>query len=75
MIKKIINKFGLEINIGDKLIIISDRIGNKMLANVEKDDVIIVSGFSDDGKILYHHDVLALPVDSDVYRKLWGGEN
>ena len=68
--KKVINKFGLEIKIGDKLTITSDRIGNKVLANVEKDDVIIVSGFSDDGKILYHHNTLALPVDCNIYKKL-----
>jgi hypothetical protein len=68
--KKVINKFGLEIKIGDKLTITSDRIGNKVLANVEKDDVIIVSGFSDDGKILYHHNTLGLPVDCDIYKKL-----
>jgi hypothetical protein len=70
MIKKVINNFDLEIKIGDKLKITSDRIGNKMLANVEKDDVIIVSGFSDDGKILYHHNTLALPVDCNIYKKL-----
>jgi hypothetical protein len=70
MIKKVINNLDLEIKIGDKLKITSDRIGNKMLANVEKDDVIIVSGFSDDGKILYHHNTLALPVDCNIYKKL-----
>jgi hypothetical protein len=70
MIKTVINNFDLEIKIGDKLKITSDRIGNKMLANVEKDDVIIVSGFSDDGKILYHHNTLALPVDCNIYKKL-----
>jgi predicted transcriptional regulator len=67
---KVTNKFGIEIKIGDKLTIISDRIGNKMLANVEKNDVIIVSGFSDNGKILYHHNTLGLPVDCNIYKKL-----
>jgi hypothetical protein len=70
MIKTVINNFDLEIKIGDKLKITSDRIGNKMLANVEKDDVIIVSGFSDDEKILYHHNTLALPVNCNIYKKL-----
>jgi len=70
MITKVTNKFGLEIKIGDKLIIISDRIEGKVLANVEKGETIIVSGFSDNGKILYHHNTLALPVDCDIYRKL-----
>lgn len=70
MITKVINKFGIEINIGDKLLIISDRIEGKALANVEKGETIIVSSFSDNGKILYHHNTLALPVDCDIYRKL-----
>jgi predicted transcriptional regulator len=68
--KKVINKFGVELKIGDKLLIVSDKLGNKMLANVDKDEVVIIAGFSEDGKILYHNNTLALPVNSDVYRKL-----
>ena len=67
---KVINKFGIELEIGDKLLIQSDKIGTKVLANVEKGEVITITGFSNDGKILYHHNTLALPVDSDVYLKL-----
>lgn len=67
---KVINKFGIELKIGDKLLIQSDKIGTKALANVEKGEVITITGFSNDGKILYHHNTLALPVDSDVYLKL-----
>lgn len=67
---KVINKFGIELEIGDKLLIQSDKIGTKVLANVEKGEVITITGFSNDGKILYHHNTLALPVNSDVYLKL-----
>ena len=67
---KVINKFGIELKIGDKLLIQSDKIGTKVLANVEKGEVITITGFSNDGKILYHHNTLALPVDCDIYRKL-----
>jgi hypothetical protein len=67
---KVITKSNIELSIGDKLLIVSDKLGNKMLANVDKDEVITISGFSDDGKILYHNGVLALPVDSDVFVKL-----
>ena len=67
---KVINKFGIELKIGDKLLIQSDKIGTKVLANVEKGEVITITGFSNDGKILYHHNTLALPVNSDVYLKL-----
>jgi len=68
--KKVINKFGIELKIGDRLQIVSDKLGNKMLANVDKDEVISITGFSEDGKILYHNNSLALPVNSDVYIKI-----
>lgn len=67
---KVINKFGIELKIGDKLLIQSEKIGTKLLANVEKGEIITITGFSNDGKILYHHNALALPVDCDIYRKL-----
>lgn len=65
-----INKFGVELNIGDKLLIQSEKIGTKVLANVDKGEIITINGFSEDGKILYHHNTLALPVNSDIYVKL-----
>ena len=68
--KKVTNKFGVELKIGDKLQIVSDKLGNKMLANVDKEEVISITGFSEDGKILYHNNSLALPVNSDVYIKI-----
>jgi predicted mannosyl-3-phosphoglycerate phosphatase (HAD superfamily) len=68
--KEVTNKFGVELKIGDKLQIVSDKLGNKMLANVDKDEVISITGFSEDGKILYHNNSLALPVNSDVYIKM-----
>jgi len=68
--EKVTNKFNVDLVIGDKLLIISEKLGNKMLANVEKDEVITITGFSDDGKILYHNNTLALPVNSNVYKKL-----
>jgi hypothetical protein len=56
-----------DLKIGDKIKIIKDKIGNKLLANVEKDEILIITGFSDDGKIMYHNNSLALPVNSDIY--------
>ena len=70
MVESVVNNFGLQIKIGDKLLITSDRIGNKMLANVDKGEIIIVSSFSDDSKIIYHHNTLALPVNADIYTKI-----
>lgn len=59
-----------ELKIGDKLRIVKERIGNKLLANVSIGDIITISGFSDDGKIIYHSNSLALPTNSDVYVKI-----
>jgi len=67
---KVVNKFGIELKIGDKLLIQSEKIGTKVLANLDKGEIITITGFSEDGKILYHHNTLALPVNSDIYLKL-----
>jgi hypothetical protein len=67
---KVITKSNIELSIGHKLLIVSDKLGNKRLANVDKGEIITITSFSDDGKILYHNGVLALPVDSDIFVKL-----
>jgi hypothetical protein len=68
--EKVLNKFNAELRIGDKILITKNKLGNKILANVEINEVIIITGFSDDGKIMYHNQSLALPVNSTIYRKL-----
>jgi hypothetical protein len=55
---------------GDKIKIIKDRIGNKMLANVELGEELVITSVSECGKIMYHHNSLALPVNSDCYKKI-----
>ena len=59
-----------ELKVGDKLLIVTNRIGNKLLANVELGEVITITGFSEDRKILYHNNSLALPNNSTIYKKL-----
>lgn len=59
-----------QLKVGDKLLIVSDRIGNKLLANVELGEVITITGFSENGKILYHHNSLALPNNNTIYKKI-----
>jgi len=59
-----------DLKIGDRIKIVKDKLGNKILATVEIDEILIITGFSDDGKIMYHHNSLALPVHSDIYIKL-----
>jgi len=59
-----------ELKIGDRILITSDRIGNKLLSTVKKGEILVITGFSENGKIMYHHNSLALSVDSDIYIKL-----
>lgn len=70
LILKVTNHKGIELEVGDRIKIISKYIGSKALANVELDEILTITGFSDNGKIIYHNNTLALPVNSDVYIKL-----
>lgn len=67
---QVVNHKGIELQVGDKIKIISEYIGNKALANVELGEILIITSFSNDGKIMYHNNTLALPVNSDIYIKL-----
>lgn len=66
---KVINHEGIELKIGDKIKIISDKLGDRSLGTVLINEVLTISAFSDDGKIMYHHNSLALPVNSNIYVK------
>lgn len=59
-----------DLKVGDRIKIVKDKIGNKLLANVEKDEILVITSFSENGKIMYHNNSLALPVNSDIYVKL-----
>lgn len=59
-----------KLKVGDRILIVSDRLGSKLLGTVEKGEILTITSFSEDGKILYHHNSLALPVDSNIYIKL-----
>ena len=67
---KVINHRNIELKIGDKIKIITDRIEKRLLANVALGEIVTISGFSDDGKIIYHNNTLALPTNSDIYEKI-----
>lgn len=69
-LEKVINHNKVELKVGDCIQIISDRNEKKLLANVDFGDCVVITGFSEDGKILYHHGTLALPVFSDIYIKI-----
>jgi len=69
---KVVNHKGIELSIGDKIKIVSEKLGDKYLANVELNEVLTITGFSDNGRILYHNKTLALPVYSNIYIKVDG---
>jgi len=58
------------LKIGDKILITSDKLRSKSLATVEKGEIVVITSFSEDGKIMYHHGSLALPINSDIYIKI-----
>jgi hypothetical protein len=67
---RVVNHQNMELKIGDRIKIISDRLEKKLLANVTLGEIVTISGFSDDGKIIYHNNTLALPTNSDIYEKI-----
>jgi len=68
--KKIVNHKGVELQVGDRIKIVLNHLGTKALANVELGEEIIITSISEDRNIMYHHNTLALPVNSDIYIKL-----
>lgn len=60
----------IKLRVGDKIKIVKDRLNGKVLANVEINEIVTITGFSDDGKIMYHNNSLALPVYSNIYVKI-----
>ena len=66
----VINNSGVELKIGDKIKIVKEKLRNKTLSNVTLGEVLTITGFSEDGKILYHNENLALPMNSDIYVKV-----
>jgi hypothetical protein len=67
---KVINHQGVELKVGDRIKIISEKLQTKTLANVSEGEIITITSFSEDGKIIYHHNTLALPTFSDIYTKI-----
>lgn len=63
-----------QLKVGDKILIITDRIGTKLLANVSEGDVVEITGISECGKIIYHNNSLALPVSDTIYKIIKDGE-
>jgi hypothetical protein len=61
---------GEDLKIGDRILITTDKLGTKSLGTVEKGEIVTITGFSNDGKIMYHHGSLALPINSNIYIKL-----
>lgn len=67
---RVTNHNNIELKVGDTIKIVSEKLRNKLLTNVSYGETITITGFSDDGKIIYHHNTLALPTNSDIYEKI-----
>ncbi len=74
-VNKVINHEGIELEIGDKIQIVSENLKEKSLGMLTVGEVITITSFSEDGKILYYHNSLALSVNSNVYIKYETNKN
>jgi hypothetical protein len=59
-----------ELEIGDRLLIINNKMGERTLGTIEVGEIIIITGFPENKKFLYHHGSLALPIVDGIYTKL-----
>ena len=64
-----------DLKVGDKLLIINDRLNSKLLSNVYLGEEITITGFGENKKFLYHHNSLALPIVDSIYIKLKTDKN
>lgn len=58
------------LKVGDRLLIINNKIGDRTLGTIHVGEVIIITGFGENKKFLYHHNSLALPIVDGIYLKL-----
>lgn len=59
-----------DLKVGDRLLIINNKIGDRTLGTVQVGEVITITGFGENKKFLYHHGSLALPIVDGIYIKL-----
>jgi hypothetical protein len=59
-----------DLEIGDRLLIINNKLGERTLGTVHLGEVIVITGFSEKKNFLYHHGSLALPIVDGIYLKL-----
>jgi hypothetical protein len=59
-----------DLQIGDRLLIINNKIGDRTLGTIEVGEIITITGFGENKKFLYHHGSLALPITDSIYLKL-----
>jgi hypothetical protein len=59
-----------ELKIGDRLLIVNNKLGDRTFGTIRVGEVIVVTGFPENKKFFYHHDSLALQIIDGIYIKL-----
>ena len=59
-----------DLKIGDKLLIINNKLGDRTFGTINVGEVITITGFGENKKFLYHHGSLALQIIDGIYIKL-----
>ena len=64
------NNKDITLKIGDRLLIVNNKLSNKTLALLSIGDIITITSFSENKKILYYSNSLGLSVNSNVYVRI-----
>jgi phage-related protein len=64
------NNKDITLKIGDKLLIVNNQLSNKTLGLLSIGDIITITSFSENKKILYYFNSLGLSVNSNVYVRI-----
>jgi len=59
-----------DLKIGDRLLIINNKLGDRTFGTINVGEIIIITGFPENKKFLYHHGSLALQIIDGIYIKL-----
>lgn len=59
-----------DLKIGDRLLIINNKLGDRTFGTINVGEVIVITGFGENKKFLYHHGSLALQIIDGIYIKL-----
>jgi hypothetical protein len=59
-----------DLKIGDRLLIVNNKLGDRTFSTINVGEIIVITGFGENKKFLYHHGSLGLQIIDGIYIKL-----